>query len=374
MKSGSWANLRAFSVNLRDKGDKVDLKDSYVDDKSNSFGSADCAEPDLVWHEQLGAQKSFSFSTIAIQRARSTNNSNGECNSGDHTPISKRRSSVKRIFGRKSTGTAAPIPPAGNTEKIEVPRKKDRTVSKRDSLYFNLYLEALEKGLLSSEELDIWNIQGRFPNDDLRFYEGIFSVEAENTTSSLAISNLLPTSLSLNQAGDSFKSKVSVHEKQDLYDGIDIPCSPAIPRKMVTAKATIHSISNFRYNHNRPPQPPTFSTQFPRFQRLSTGLQAKFKKMAQRRQSAPSIVIRGVLGRPMKPPSAFQGRDENVLPYSPNVNSQRLSLKFGSHGATLNLSKRKYVMEGKVQLTAGMQTQDRYMFLFTDLLLIAKAK
>lgn len=102
--------------------------------------------------------------------------------------------------------------------------------------------------------------------------------------------------------------------------------------------------------------------------------QAKFKKMAQRRQSAPSIVIRGVLGRPTKPQSAFQGRDDNALPYSPNVNSQRLSLKFGSHGATLNLSKRKYVMEGKVQLTAGMQTQDRYMFLFTDLLLIAKAK
>lgn len=102
--------------------------------------------------------------------------------------------------------------------------------------------------------------------------------------------------------------------------------------------------------------------------------QAKFKKMAQRRQSAPSIVIRGVLGRSAKPPYAFPGKEDNSVSHSPNTNHQRLSLKFGSQGATLNLTKREYVMEGKVQLTAGMQTQDRYFFLFTDLLVIAKAK
>ncbi|XP_077977754.1 uncharacterized protein LOC144433321 [Glandiceps talaboti] len=39
-----------------------------------------------------------------------------------------------------------------------------------------------------------------------------------------------------------------------------------------------------------------------------------------------------------------------------------------------NDSSRLYVMEGPVQLTTGVQTQDRYIFLFNDVLLIAKTK
>lgn len=35
---------------------------------------------------------------------------------------------------------------------------------------------------------------------------------------------------------------------------------------------------------------------------------------------------------------------------------------------------RRFIFESPVQLTAGMQTQDRYLFLFNDLLFIAKQR
>lgn len=35
---------------------------------------------------------------------------------------------------------------------------------------------------------------------------------------------------------------------------------------------------------------------------------------------------------------------------------------------------RKFILESPVQLTAGVQTQDRYLFLFNDLLFIAKQR
>lgn len=37
-------------------------------------------------------------------------------------------------------------------------------------------------------------------------------------------------------------------------------------------------------------------------------------------------------------------------------------------------SDRLFILHGHVQLKTGMQTQDRHLFLFTDILVIAKAK
>lgn len=41
---------------------------------------------------------------------------------------------------------------------------------------------------------------------------------------------------------------------------------------------------------------------------------------------------------------------------------------------SLSNTKRLYIMEGPVQITVGLQTQVRYLFLFNDVLIIAKPK
>lgn len=41
---------------------------------------------------------------------------------------------------------------------------------------------------------------------------------------------------------------------------------------------------------------------------------------------------------------------------------------------TKNVEKRQFIMEASVQFVSGLQSQDRHLFLFNDLLLIAKAR
>ncbi|XP_070567482.1 rho GTPase-activating protein 20-like isoform X2 [Ptychodera flava] len=73
----------------------------------------------------------------------------------------------------------------------------------------------------------------------------------------------------------------------------------------------------------------------------------KSKHLQARRRSAPSHVLRGT----------FSGKSKGT------------SLTEKSHQHEYN---REYVVEGPVQLTTGVQAQDRYFFLFNDVLLIAK--
>ncbi|KAK3510827.1 hypothetical protein QTP70_022770, partial [Hemibagrus guttatus] len=84
------------------------------------------------------------------------------------------------------------------------------------------------------------------------------------------------------------------------------------------------------------------------------------KALSCRRQSAPSLVISKALTR-----SRTISRDNSLSPVSPET-----CLLVQSY---LNPS-RMFIGHAYVQLKTGLQTQERHMFLFTDILLVSKAK
>ncbi|XP_064166571.1 rho GTPase-activating protein 20-like isoform X1 [Anguilla rostrata] len=86
----------------------------------------------------------------------------------------------------------------------------------------------------------------------------------------------------------------------------------------------------------------------------------KKKMKAQRRQSAPSLVISKALTK-----SRTISRENCLSPISPE--SCPLVQSFLTPSRT-------FVTHGHAQLKTGLQTQERYLFLFNDILLIAKAK
>ncbi|KAJ1113715.1 hypothetical protein NDU88_001957 [Pleurodeles waltl] len=86
----------------------------------------------------------------------------------------------------------------------------------------------------------------------------------------------------------------------------------------------------------------------------------KMKSLAQRRQSAPSLVLSKALNK-----SRAGSRDNCISPVSPEASSFLQSL------STPN---RSFLMDGHVHLKTGLQTQERHLFLFTDILVIAKSK
>ncbi|KAJ7320161.1 hypothetical protein JRQ81_019672 [Phrynocephalus forsythii] len=86
----------------------------------------------------------------------------------------------------------------------------------------------------------------------------------------------------------------------------------------------------------------------------------KMKSLAQRRQSAPSLVLSKALNK-----SRMGVREGCISPVSPE--SCLLVQSFLSPTRTL-------LLEAHVQLKAGLQTQERHLFFFTDILVVAKPK
>nr|XP_056714366.1 rho GTPase-activating protein 20 [Euleptes europaea] len=86
----------------------------------------------------------------------------------------------------------------------------------------------------------------------------------------------------------------------------------------------------------------------------------KMKSLAQRRQSAPSLVISKALNK-----TRTNAREGCFSPVSPET--CLLVQSFLSPNRTL-------LLEGHVQLKTGLQTQERHLFLFTDILVVAKPK
>ncbi|XP_061546603.1 rho GTPase-activating protein 20-like [Phycodurus eques] len=78
-------------------------------------------------------------------------------------------------------------------------------------------------------------------------------------------------------------------------------------------------------------------------------------------QSAPALVIRKALSR-----SKTLSRESLLVPVFPETCSLVQSF--------LRMPDRLFLLHGHIQLKTGMQTQDRNLFLFTDILVIAKAK
>ncbi|KAM6893493.1 rho GTPase-activating protein 20-like [Xenentodon cancila] len=87
----------------------------------------------------------------------------------------------------------------------------------------------------------------------------------------------------------------------------------------------------------------------------------RLKFQSYRRQSAPSLVISKALTR-----SKTLSRESFLVPVCPETCPLVQSFLIGSD--------RSFLLHGQVQLKAGMQTQDRHLFLFSDILVIAKAK
>ncbi|XP_030284627.1 rho GTPase-activating protein 20-like isoform X1 [Sparus aurata] len=88
----------------------------------------------------------------------------------------------------------------------------------------------------------------------------------------------------------------------------------------------------------------------------------KMKTLAQRRQSAPSLVISKALTR-----SRSTSRESCLTPVSPE--SCPLVQAF-----LAECPGRVFLGHAQSQLKTGLQTQERHLFLFTDTLLVAKAK
>ncbi|KAG7467253.1 hypothetical protein MATL_G00151450 [Megalops atlanticus] len=86
----------------------------------------------------------------------------------------------------------------------------------------------------------------------------------------------------------------------------------------------------------------------------------KMKSLTQRRQSAPSLVISKALTK-----SRTLSRENCLSPISPETCPLVQSFLTPS---------RTFVTHGHAQLKTGLQTQERHLFLFNDILLIAKAK
>ncbi|KAK5847517.1 hypothetical protein PBY51_016637 [Eleginops maclovinus] len=87
----------------------------------------------------------------------------------------------------------------------------------------------------------------------------------------------------------------------------------------------------------------------------------RMKSQSYRRQSAPSLVLSKALIR-----SKTISRDSFLVPVCPESCSLVQSLLSGSD--------RSFLLHGHAQLKTGMQTQDRHLFLFSDMMVIAKAK
>ncbi|XP_056226026.1 rho GTPase-activating protein 20-like [Seriola aureovittata] len=87
----------------------------------------------------------------------------------------------------------------------------------------------------------------------------------------------------------------------------------------------------------------------------------RLKCQSYRRQSAPSLVITKALTR-----SKTLSRESFLVPVCPETCPLVQSF--------LGSSDRSFLLHGHAQLKTGMQTQDRHLFLFTDILVIAKAK
>ncbi|XP_068447155.1 rho GTPase-activating protein 20-like [Clinocottus analis] len=85
------------------------------------------------------------------------------------------------------------------------------------------------------------------------------------------------------------------------------------------------------------------------------------KSQSYRRQSAPSLVITKALIR-----SKTLSRESFLLPVCPETCSLVQSFLAGAE--------RSFLLHAHAQLKTGMQTQDRHLFLFSDMLVIAKAK
>ncbi|XP_029315563.1 rho GTPase-activating protein 20 [Cottoperca gobio] len=88
----------------------------------------------------------------------------------------------------------------------------------------------------------------------------------------------------------------------------------------------------------------------------------KMKTLAQRRQSAPSLVISKALTR-----SRSTSRESCLTPVSP----ESCPLV---QGFLAECPRRLFLGHAQSQLKTGLQTQERHLFLFTDTLLVAKAK
>ncbi|XP_061658164.1 rho GTPase-activating protein 20-like isoform X3 [Syngnathoides biaculeatus] len=85
------------------------------------------------------------------------------------------------------------------------------------------------------------------------------------------------------------------------------------------------------------------------------------KSQSLRCQSTPALVIRKALYR-----SKTLSRESLLVPVFPETCSLVQSF--------LRVPDRLFLLHGHIQLKTGMQTQDRHLFLFTDILVIAKAK
>ncbi|XP_074838118.1 rho GTPase-activating protein 20 [Carettochelys insculpta] len=86
----------------------------------------------------------------------------------------------------------------------------------------------------------------------------------------------------------------------------------------------------------------------------------KMKSLAQRRQSAPSLVLSKALNK-----SRTITRESCFSPISPEACPLVQSLICPN---------RSFLLDGHVQLKTGLQTQERHLFLFTDILVVAKSK
>ncbi|XP_046886488.1 rho GTPase-activating protein 20-like [Hypomesus transpacificus] len=86
----------------------------------------------------------------------------------------------------------------------------------------------------------------------------------------------------------------------------------------------------------------------------------RMKSLSHRRQSAPSLVISKALTR-----SKTLSKESFLAPVCPET--LPLVQSFLSPD-------RAFLLHGHAQLKAGLQTQDRHLFLFTDLLIVAKSK
>ncbi|KAK9402432.1 rho GTPase-activating protein 20 [Crotalus adamanteus] len=84
------------------------------------------------------------------------------------------------------------------------------------------------------------------------------------------------------------------------------------------------------------------------------------KSLAQRRQSAPSLVLSKALNKART--SAREGCFSPISPETCPLVQSFLS------------PTRAFLLEGHVQLKTGLQTQERHLFLFTDILVVAKSK
>ncbi|XP_072914161.1 rho GTPase-activating protein 20 isoform X2 [Hemitrygon akajei] len=86
----------------------------------------------------------------------------------------------------------------------------------------------------------------------------------------------------------------------------------------------------------------------------------KMKPVLERKRSAPSMVFSKALSK-----SRLPSREQLISPTSPD--SKSLVRAFSSPTTA-------FIMDERVQLTTGLQTQERHLFLFSDVLVITKLK